>query len=53
MPQLLPDPWWTIFLFTWVIFLLFAPLKTLSFKPLNNPTTSISKTQTTIWPWMW
>nr|AZB87539.1 ATP synthase F0 subunit 8 [Apteronotus rostratus] len=52
MPQLNPAPWFTILLFSWVIFLTVLPPKMLKHLFINPPTalsTKNSKTQ----PWNW
>nr|AGN71158.1 ATP synthase F0 subunit 8 [Dyscophus antongilii] len=53
MPQLNPDPWFFILVFSWTILLTLAPKKILSHNILNNPSTPSTKThhQNWIWPW--
>nr|YP_009512690.1 ATP synthase F0 subunit 8 [Microhyla taraiensis]AXJ93408.1 ATP synthase F0 subunit 8 [Microhyla taraiensis] len=53
MPQLIPDPWFFIFLSSWLIIVWLAPQKILSHKTLNEPSSFSSKMvhQHWIWPW--
>nr|BBO49574.1 ATPase subunit 8 [Breviceps mossambicus] len=53
MPQLLPGPWFYIFISSWLIMLFLFPRKILTNTLLNNPTpTSATKTYYT-WTWPW
>nr|AAN61046.1 ATP synthase F0 subunit 8 [Pipile jacutinga] len=53
MPQLNPNPWFTIFLLTWTNpFLLIQP-KLLSFTPTNSPSNKTPMIKTTPWIWPW
>nr|ADG95170.1 ATP synthase F0 subunit 8 [Polypterus bichir bichir]ADG95183.1 ATP synthase F0 subunit 8 [Polypterus bichir lapradei] len=54
MPQLNPDPWFTILIFTWAVFLTILPNKVTSHKTPNEPTTKDSSNlMTEIWSWPW
>nr|YP_007026385.1 ATP synthase F0 subunit 8 [Telatrygon zugei]AFV48247.1 ATP synthase F0 subunit 8 [Telatrygon zugei] len=54
MPQLNPNPWFLIFLFTWTFFLIILPGKVTSYLLNNNPTTKdIQKPKPTPWNWPW
>nr|AQV11459.1 ATP synthase F0 subunit 8 [Phrynoderma karaavali] len=53
MPQLMPDPWYAIFLFTWTTFLIFSPTKILPTQFLNDPHLPTHTTQTDTWTWTW
>nr|AAP75351.1 ATP synthase 8 [Dischistodus melanotus]QUJ18407.1 ATP synthase protein 8 [Dischistodus melanotus] len=54
MPQLDPAPWFTIFVFSWLVFLTFIPPKILAHTTPNEPTvqsTEKPKTGSWVWPW--
>nr|WAK99304.1 ATP synthase F0 subunit 8 [Paramesotriton hongkongensis] len=54
MPQLNPAPWFTIFLMSWVIYLIILTAKINNFSFQNEPTpqnTKKEKTQPWNWPW--
>nr|YP_007183115.1 ATP synthase F0 subunit 8 [Neophema chrysogaster]AFN22134.1 ATP synthase F0 subunit 8 [Neophema chrysogaster] len=54
MPQLNPNPWFSIMIMTWLTFSLIIQPKTLSFTPTNTPTNktpSITKNHPWVWPW--
>nr|YP_009501772.1 ATP synthase F0 subunit 8 [Microhyla mixtura]AXB38529.1 ATP synthase F0 subunit 8 [Microhyla mixtura] len=53
MPQLIPDPWFFIFFFSWAIILLLAPQKILKHTILNEPSSKTSKTTYHTWTWPW
>nr|AIZ03213.1 ATP synthase F0 subunit 8 [Mobula munkiana]AOY35849.1 ATPase subunit 8 [Mobula munkiana] len=54
MPQLNPSPWFLIFLFAWLFFLVIMPGKVMSYLFNNNPTTkSTQKSKPTPWNWPW
>nr|YP_007625462.1 ATP synthase F0 subunit 8 [Polypterus teugelsi]ADG95313.1 ATP synthase F0 subunit 8 [Polypterus teugelsi] len=54
MPQLNPDPWFTILIFTWAIFLTILPNKIIMHKIPNVPLTkNPSSLLIKIWPWPW
>nr|YP_007025884.1 ATP synthase F0 subunit 8 [Hoplobatrachus rugulosus]YP_009633272.1 ATP synthase F0 subunit 8 [Hoplobatrachus chinensis x Hoplobatrachus rugulosus]ADG37210.1 ATPase 8 [Hoplobatrachus rugulosus]AGE11473.1 ATP synthase F0 subunit 8 [Hoplobatrachus rugulosus]QBS54607.1 ATP synthase F0 subunit 8 [Hoplobatrachus chinensis x Hoplobatrachus rugulosus] len=53
MPQLCTDPWYSILLCSWTIFLIFSPMKILPHQPLNDPTSQSSALKTNIWHWTW
>nr|AIZ03109.1 ATP synthase F0 subunit 8 [Rhinoptera steindachneri] len=54
MPQLNPSPWFLIFLFAWLFFLIVMPDKVMSYIFNNNPTTkSTQKSKPTPWNWPW
>nr|YP_010957073.1 ATP synthase F0 subunit 8 [Anthias woodsi]WMY90335.1 ATP synthase F0 subunit 8 [Anthias woodsi]WNH19896.1 ATP synthase F0 subunit 8 [Anthias woodsi] len=54
MPQLNPNPWLIIFLFSWMIFLALLPLKITAHtypNELSRQTPQVFKTQPWTWPW--
>nr|BAI77213.1 ATPase subunit 8 [Bertella idiomorpha] len=54
MPQLNPEPWFTILVFSWLIFLTILPPKVLAHTFPNEPdprATETSKAQH--WAWSW
>nr|YP_004733085.1 ATP synthase F0 subunit 8 [Triturus karelinii]ADV35477.1 ATP synthase F0 subunit 8 [Triturus karelinii] len=54
MPQLNPGPWFSIFLTSWIIYLIIIMAKINNFKYQNEPTpqnTKKEKTQPWDWPW--
>nr|YP_010954579.1 ATP synthase F0 subunit 8 [Fluvitrygon signifer]WMW14041.1 ATP synthase F0 subunit 8 [Fluvitrygon signifer] len=54
MPQLNPNPWFMVFLFTWLFFLLLMPGKLTSYLFANHPTTKntqMPKPSPWNWPW--
>nr|YP_010034177.1 ATP synthase F0 subunit 8 [Paramesotriton aurantius]QOW83716.1 ATP synthase F0 subunit 8 [Paramesotriton aurantius]WAK99343.1 ATP synthase F0 subunit 8 [Paramesotriton aurantius] len=54
MPQLNPGPWFTIFLMSWIIYLVILTAKISNFNFQNEPTpqnTKKEKTQPWNWPW--
>nr|YP_009685573.1 ATP synthase F0 subunit 8 [Aphyosemion coeleste]QDT76395.1 ATP synthase F0 subunit 8 [Aphyosemion coeleste] len=54
MPQLNPAPWFTILIFTWMIFLMILPKKVLAYKYPNDPgLQSLSSPKTELWNWPW
>nr|QBA55908.1 ATP synthase F0 subunit 8 [Pithecopus megacephalus] len=53
MPQLNPSPWFFILLSSWIILILFAPIKMSKFIHLNNPTMKSHKNTTKSWHWPW
>nr|AAQ03288.1 ATPase synthase subunit 8 [Eretmobrycon emperador]AAQ03290.1 ATPase synthase subunit 8 [Eretmobrycon emperador]AAQ03294.1 ATPase synthase subunit 8 [Eretmobrycon emperador]AAQ03296.1 ATPase synthase subunit 8 [Eretmobrycon emperador]AAQ03298.1 ATPase synthase subunit 8 [Eretmobrycon emperador] len=54
MPQLNPAPWFTILVFSWLIFLVFIPPKILKHTFNNEPTTISSEMpKTNPWNWPW
>nr|AAM73947.1 ATPase 8 [Chrysococcyx lucidus plagosus]AAM73949.1 ATPase 8 [Chrysococcyx lucidus plagosus]AAM73951.1 ATPase 8 [Chrysococcyx lucidus plagosus]AAM73953.1 ATPase 8 [Chrysococcyx lucidus plagosus]AAM73955.1 ATPase 8 [Chrysococcyx lucidus plagosus] len=54
MPQLNPNPWFSIMLMTWFTFLLIIQPKLLSFIQTNSPSTkSTLPHKTTPWTWPW
>nr|AVP25577.1 ATP synthase subunit 8 [Mantophryne lateralis] len=53
MPQLIPAPWFFILLSFWLILILFAPKKILSYILPNDPTTKHFKTTYQNWAWPW
>nr|AAN46504.1 ATP synthase F0 subunit 8 [Crax globulosa] len=53
MPQLNPNPWFTIFLLTWLPFSLLIQPKLLSFIQTNPPSNKALATKTTPWTWPW
>nr|AAN46513.1 ATP synthase F0 subunit 8 [Mitu salvini] len=53
MPQLNPNPWFTIFLMTWLTLSLLIQPKLLSFILTNPPSNKALTTKTTPWTWPW
>nr|QZL30458.1 ATP synthase F0 subunit 8 [Paratrygon ajereba]QZL30609.1 ATP synthase F0 subunit 8 [Paratrygon ajereba]QZL30612.1 ATP synthase F0 subunit 8 [Paratrygon ajereba]QZL30615.1 ATP synthase F0 subunit 8 [Paratrygon ajereba]QZL30618.1 ATP synthase F0 subunit 8 [Paratrygon ajereba] len=53
MPQLNPNPWFPIFLFTWLFFLIIMPNKVMSHLLNNNIAENTQKPQPTPWNWPW
>nr|UGV21535.1 ATP synthase F0 subunit 8 [Microhyla achatina] len=53
MPQLIPDPWFFIFLLSWLIVTILAPQKILNHTILNEPSSQSSKTSHKTWTWPW
>nr|AAP75223.1 ATP synthase 8 [Chromis chrysura]AAP75225.1 ATP synthase 8 [Chromis chrysura]QUJ18247.1 ATP synthase protein 8 [Chromis chrysura] len=54
MPQLYPAPWFTILMFSWLVFLTILPPKILAHIFPNEPTPqSTEKPQTDPWYWPW
>nr|YP_004927525.1 ATP synthase F0 subunit 8 [Nanorana pleskei]ADO60388.1 ATP synthase F0 subunit 8 [Nanorana pleskei] len=53
MPQLLPAPWFLVFILTWIIFVTLGPKKILSHLFLNEPTSKTTKTLKHTWTWLW
>nr|YP_008592610.1 ATP synthase F0 subunit 8 [Umbra pygmaea]YP_009178051.1 ATP synthase F0 subunit 8 [Umbra limi]AJW75342.1 ATP synthase F0 subunit 8 [Umbra limi]QWE36920.1 ATP synthase F0 subunit 8 [Umbra pygmaea]BAN81626.1 ATPase subunit 8 [Umbra pygmaea] len=54
MPQLNPAPWFTILLFSWLVFLIVIPPKVLNYTFTNEPSpqnTQKPKPQPWNWPW--
>nr|NP_395457.1 ATP synthase F0 subunit 8 [Heterodontus francisci]CAC84216.1 ATPase subunit 8 [Heterodontus francisci] len=54
MPQLNPHPWFSILLFSWIIFLMILPNKVMKHSFNNNPlpkNTEKLKPQPWNWPW--
>nr|BBK07889.1 ATPase subunit 8 [Cynoglossus robustus]BBK07902.1 ATPase subunit 8 [Cynoglossus interruptus] len=53
MPQLNPNPWFLIWLSSWLIFLLTMPSLIIMFKPLNLPAKSQTINPLNSWHWPW
>ncbi|ADX43868.1 ATP synthase F0 subunit 8 (mitochondrion) [Meleagris gallopavo] len=53
MPQLNPNPWFTIMLLTWFTYSFLIQPKLLSFTPTNNPMNKPSTTKPIPWTWPW
>nr|AEC33127.1 ATP synthase F0 subunit 8 [Calyptocephallela gayi] len=53
MPQLNPNPWLMILLFSWVILTTLALTKITNFKDLNDPSAKPFKGPNTPWTWPW
>nr|YP_009348895.1 ATPase subunit 8 [Pogonichthys macrolepidotus]BAW88370.1 ATPase subunit 8 [Pogonichthys macrolepidotus] len=54
MPQLNPNPWFAILVFSWIIFLTIIPTKVLSHTTPNEPTPmSKEKHKAESWDWPW
>nr|WNH20975.1 ATP synthase F0 subunit 8 [Gymnothorax zonipectis] len=52
MPQLNPNPWFMILVFSWLVFILIAPTKVMSHTFNNEPNPRTTET-TTANPWNW
>nr|QZL31462.1 ATP synthase F0 subunit 8 [Urobatis jamaicensis] len=54
MPQLNPSPWFLIFLFAWMFFLIIMPSKVMMHRFNNLPTPkNTQKSKPTPWNWPW
>nr|QXU60129.1 ATP synthase F0 subunit 8 [Leipoa ocellata] len=54
MPQLNPNPWFTIMIFTWLTLSLLIQPKLLSFTTTNPPShKNFSTPKTNPWTWPW
>nr|QXU60272.1 ATP synthase F0 subunit 8 [Philortyx fasciatus] len=53
MPQLNPNPWFTILLLTWFSFSLLIQPKLLHLTPTNPPSNKTLPTKPTPWTWPW
>nr|YP_003345077.1 ATP synthase F0 subunit 8 [Kaupichthys hyoproroides]BAI53202.1 ATPase subunit 8 [Kaupichthys hyoproroides] len=54
MPQLNPAPWFSILLFSWMVFLMIIPTKVMAHTFNNEPNLQSTKTpETTHWNWPW
>nr|AHH80722.1 ATP synthase F0 subunit 8 [Sarcocheilichthys hainanensis] len=54
MPQLNPNPWFTILVFSWIIFLTIIPTKILNHTTPNEPAQmGEDKHKTEPWDWPW
>nr|UDN41954.1 ATP synthase F0 subunit 8 [Sillago sp. 2 SS-2021] len=54
MPQLNPDPWFLILVFSWLVFLLFLPPKVMAHTFPNDPASqSVKKAKADFWTWPW
>uniref|UniRef100_UPI00315DF672 ATP synthase F0 subunit 8 n=1 Tax=Macrhybopsis marconis TaxID=1046059 RepID=UPI00315DF672 len=54
MPQLNPDPWLTIFMLSWLTFLIIIPTKVLNHLTPNEPSPmNEEKHKTDSWSWPW
>nr|YP_010933639.1 ATP synthase F0 subunit 8 [Ptychadena levenorum]WKT10226.1 ATP synthase F0 subunit 8 [Ptychadena levenorum]WKT10239.1 ATP synthase F0 subunit 8 [Ptychadena levenorum]WKT10252.1 ATP synthase F0 subunit 8 [Ptychadena levenorum]WKT10265.1 ATP synthase F0 subunit 8 [Ptychadena levenorum]WKT10278.1 ATP synthase F0 subunit 8 [Ptychadena levenorum] len=53
MPQLMSEPWFYIFVSSWVTLLFVSPNKILSHTFPNDFTLKTSKTGNSWWPWSW
>nr|WBR66337.1 ATP synthase F0 subunit 8 [Microphysogobio nikolskii] len=54
MPQLNPNPWFAILVFSWIIFLTIIPNKILNHTTPNEPATmSEEKHKNEPWDWPW
>nr|QOW38135.1 ATP synthase F0 subunit 8 [Hyphessobrycon herbertaxelrodi] len=54
MPQLMLKPWFTTFMFSWVVFLAIIPSKVMKYSFNNDPETSnVLKLKTNAWGWNW
>nr|YP_009000546.1 ATP synthase F0 subunit 8 [Hemisus marmoratus]BAO42901.1 ATPase subunit 8 [Hemisus marmoratus] len=52
MPQLLPGPWFYVFLVSWITIIFISP-KILSFISPNNFFSNSKKTSNRFWNWPW
>nr|BAV71410.1 ATPase subunit 8 [Oreichthys cosuatis] len=54
MPQLNPNPWFMILMFSWMVFLIIIPPKILNYTSPNEPTLMTAKKhETESWDWPW
>nr|YP_009020913.1 ATP synthase F0 subunit 8 [Huso dauricus]YP_009179440.1 ATP synthase F0 subunit 8 [Acipenser medirostris]YP_009298510.1 ATP synthase F0 subunit 8 [Acipenser mikadoi]YP_009370165.1 ATP synthase F0 subunit 8 [Huso dauricus x Acipenser schrenckii]AHM23839.1 ATP synthase F0 subunit 8 [Huso dauricus]AJG02645.1 ATP synthase F0 subunit 8 [Acipenser medirostris]AON77847.1 ATPase subunit 8 [Acipenser mikadoi]ARO35235.1 ATP synthase F0 subunit 8 [Huso dauricus x Acipenser schrenckii]QUG09776.1 ATP len=54
MPQLNPNPWFMILIFSWLIFLIVLPPKVLGHTFTNEPThKNAEKIKPEPWTWPW
>nr|YP_010950401.1 ATP synthase F0 subunit 8 [Bathyraja taranetzi]WMI36331.1 ATP synthase F0 subunit 8 [Bathyraja taranetzi] len=54
MPQLNPSPWFLIFLFSWLFFLIILPHKLTSYMFNYDPTLkNVKKQKPEPWNWPW
>nr|YP_097184.1 ATP synthase F0 subunit 8 [Desmognathus fuscus]AAU20621.1 ATP synthase F0 subunit 8 [Desmognathus fuscus] len=54
MPQLNPNPWFLIFITSWLIYLIILMYKINNFKTLNEPTMQdVIKNKPQSWNWLW
>nr|UBD07210.1 ATP synthase F0 subunit 8 [Otophryne sp. AF3571] len=53
MPQLIPDPWFLILLFSWLIIISFPTQKILKHFILSDPTPKTTKYTHKNWTWPW
>nr|QLA48859.1 ATPase subunit 8 [Arborophila javanica]QLA48885.1 ATPase subunit 8 [Arborophila orientalis] len=53
MPQLNPNPWFSIMLLTWFTFSLLIQPKLLSFTTTNTPLNKNTPTKPAPWTWPW
>nr|QUJ18395.1 ATP synthase protein 8 [Chrysiptera glauca] len=54
MPQLNPSPWFSILVFSWLIFLVIIPAKvTAHITPNELAPQTMEKTTTEPWAWPW
>nr|YP_008854983.1 ATP synthase F0 subunit 8 [Osteochilus schlegelii]BAO08953.1 ATPase subunit 8 [Osteochilus schlegelii] len=54
MPQLDPNPWFAILMFSWFTFLIIIPNKILNYTSPNEPAlVSAEKHKTGSWDWTW
>nr|YP_009159365.1 ATP synthase F0 subunit 8 [Holacanthus ciliaris]AGR91636.1 ATP synthetase subunit 8 [Holacanthus ciliaris]AKQ08976.1 ATP synthase F0 subunit 8 [Holacanthus ciliaris]QUJ18188.1 ATP synthase protein 8 [Holacanthus ciliaris] len=54
MPQLNPNPWFAILIFTWMVFLYFLPTKVMGHTYPSEQTAQIPHfAQPENWPWPW
>nr|QKX65203.1 ATP synthase F0 subunit 8 [Pseudogobio guilinensis] len=54
MPQLNPNPWFAILVFSWIIFLMIIPTKILNHTTPNEPAPmGEEKHKTEPWDWPW
>nr|WBR66610.1 ATP synthase F0 subunit 8 [Microphysogobio pseudoelongatus] len=54
MPQLNPNPWFAILVFSWIIFFTVIPIKILNHTTPNEPAPmSEEKHKTEPWDWPW
>nr|WAB70181.1 ATP synthase F0 subunit 8 [Trachycephalus coriaceus] len=53
MPQLDPMPWFSILIASWLIFLVFSPIKVSKYQNLNDPNQKTYKGLNKPWYWPW
>nr|WAB70168.1 ATP synthase F0 subunit 8 [Osteocephalus aff. taurinus DO-2022] len=53
MPQLDPMPWFSILIVSWLILILFSPIKVSKYQNLNDPNHKTYKGLNKPWHWPW
>nr|UBD07411.1 ATP synthase F0 subunit 8 [Synapturanus sp. USNM 588794] len=53
MPQLIPDPWFIIFIMSWLILIILPAPKILQHLTNNNPSSKHLASMHNNWTWPW